>query len=258
MVHSESEETTKFTFDAFLDQCCAGSPRLWQDGENPPDYRLAFGDLTFAVEVTALMSKVELGQSALPMRVIADELYQLGADAESIVREDGVLHGTFTVHFPKPIPELSRQRRSVITRLREAIAHLSEAPQGREQEFWRVDGRSFVATKVSEAGAELLLGGPTYSAWRSDACIVLTHLLADRVRAKVECLQATPGPAILLLDERYPLADEEMYAECACSLSEIEYFHTIFVSRRGTSGILLKSGFPECSGVWDKLGVRRQ
>ncbi len=252
MIHSESEETTRLAFDAFLDQCWPGSPRLWQDGENPPDYRLVFGNLTFAVEVTALMSKVSLGRIALPMRVIADELYQLGAEAESMVREAGVLHGTFTVYFPRPIPELSRQRLRVITRLREAIARLSEAPQGAEREFLRVGGRSFVVTKVSEAGVELLLGGPTYGAWRSDALMVLTQLLADRVRVKVERLKKTPGPAILLLDERYLFADAKMYAECSCSLSEIEYFHTIFVSRQGASGVLLKSGFTERSGVWDR------
>ena len=251
MIHSESEETTRLAFDTFLDQCYPEWPRLWQDGEEPPDYRLDLGKTTFAVEVTALMKKVPLGRVDLPIGVIADELYRLGAEAERVIREAGVLHGTFTVSFPRPIPELSRRRLSVIACLWEAIAPLSGAPPGSQREFLRIDGRRFMVIKVSEAGAELLMGGPTYAAWRSDALIELTQLLADRLHVKGERLRKTPGPAILLLDERYPFADTQMYSECERCFPALERFHTVFVSRQGAPGILLKSGFPGLSGVWD-------
>lgn len=252
MALRESEIKCRDSFDAFLRGAAPALSPRWEDGDDPPDLDLFIDEQQFAVEVTTVIKKERLGKVELPLRVVVTALQAVVEDAERTVRDANLLRGTFVAQCPRPIANLEKRRIEIVARIWDAVGRLWSAPPGTKAVFLRESGRTFLVTRVSEEGSALYLGGPTPFIWRGDAADELQALVEERMSVKVELLSKIPFPKILLLDERYPFADAEMYAEMRCPKDAIEQFAAIFVVRIGVPSILLHSSMPGLRGVWDR------
>ena len=251
MARSESEETSKAGFDAFLRAHSPASSTKWWEGEDPPDYYLEFAGERFAVDVSILVEQVVLGRARLRWRDIRDALADFIRKVELSARQAGVLNGRYTVYVPRPIPDLRHEGPLLRQRILEFVAATRASPAGVWEEFYKVARRGCVIEKFDEHGSALVGGGPSVSRWATDAERELAQLVAERIAAKAADLQRIRMPKILVLDEQYPFAEAWMYSRVAQPICAADSFHTIYVSRRGVDGVLLTSRLPGLSGVWD-------
>jgi hypothetical protein len=252
MARSESEETSKAGFDAFIRVHVPASTPTWCEGEDPPDYYLEFGGQKFAVDVSILLKQVVLGRARLRPRDVRDAFVDLAREVELSAKEIGVLDGHYTVYMPRAIPNLRRVAPLLKARMLKFVATTGDAAAGVQEEFYKVAGRRCVIEKVAEYGSALLAGGPSESRWATDAEYELGELVAERIAAKAADLKRITIPKILVLDEQYPFAEASMYSSLARPISGTDDFHTIYVHRRGLDGVLLTSRLSSLDAVWSR------
>jgi hypothetical protein len=87
-------------------------------------------------------------------------------------------------------------------------------------------------------------GGPVWVKWEGDAAKDIRDLLNESLNAKAEKLKDITEPKILLLLDRYRLADRQMYEECVAHLSSLSHFHTVFVVRSRKDAFILHTQNP--------------
>jgi hypothetical protein len=105
---SESEEFCKHSFDNYLRKIIPSSNLTWDEvkkEDEPPDFYLSVNGTIYAVEVTILMQKVNVGtKNPLPASHIRDLLERFVTDeVEVVARNSGYLQGAYLVEFSKPI-----------------------------------------------------------------------------------------------------------------------------------------------------------
>jgi hypothetical protein len=222
----------------------------WLDGANPPDFNLTIDSRPYAVEVTAFMRTLTMGRKPMSMPAVVEHLVELVREAENRVRGANLLRGTFVVHCPRPIEGLGARREELVAGIWTAVGFLWSQPEGSSEVFYRQRGRIYQVTKVRNEGAVLYLGGPTDSIWRGEATMELKSLIEERLAAKRKALRDVATPWVLLLEERYPYADAEMYHEIPNPPSGANEFAAIFVVRSQNSGVTLRSTIPGLDGLW--------
>jgi hypothetical protein len=104
------EEECKARFDAFLSQYFVRSEITWEEvaqKDEPPDYYLLLDGTRFAVEVTQIVERHQVGgKRPLPHYAIVDELQRWVKDVEDAAKADGSLCGSYLVSFSTPIDNL--------------------------------------------------------------------------------------------------------------------------------------------------------
>src|SRR4030042_4903594 len=105
---SESEEFCKSCFDKYLRELLPDSNFIWTEVEQkqePPEFYLSVDEVKYAVEVTRLILKADVGtKDALPIGIVRDLLRKfIIDDVETIALQNHFLSGSYLVNFSKPI-----------------------------------------------------------------------------------------------------------------------------------------------------------
>ena len=120
---SPSEELCKNSFDKLLRNLLPYSSISWEDVPQiyePPDYYLSIDGMKYAVEVTILMKKVNVGKKyqPLPYRKISENLKCfINTDIEAIARDNNYLRGTYFVSFSEPIKNFMEKKGEIKSNL---------------------------------------------------------------------------------------------------------------------------------------------
>ena len=241
---SETEEFCKSKFDAFLIKLFASSKVVWQDvaqKDEPPDYYLYLDKSKFAVEVTTLMEKVEVGTATLPEVAIIDSLWRFVDEVELIARNKRCLQGTYIVSFSQPIDDFGIVRDRIqddlldyiqATRFFRIIDAEAVFKQGRQQ---------CAIQKLHNESDKITKAGPARSKWEGEAATDICHLLEERLTDKNYKLRNIVYPRILLLYDSYRFAASQMYKDCIPQLSSLASFHTVFVVQGDERSFVLYS-----------------
>jgi hypothetical protein len=186
--------------------------------------------LKFAVEVTRLMSKVEVGANKpLPFVIIGDDLEQIVIDVEREAKRDDYLQGTYRVYFSKPIENLASNRSVLQRGLLKYIRATQNLGNALPQIIFKQDRQKCQIEKQDLNKDKVVMGGPIISKWEGEIIVEMCQILVERLTEKQRLLRNIVYPKILLLHHKYPYVDPFTYKECTLSDSLLASFHTLFI-----------------------------
>jgi hypothetical protein len=220
------EKFAKKAFDRFLaNRACP--TRHWRSGRNPPDYYLRLGTKSFAVEVTQVMTEVDVGTHKVSETGVQEALTDLVTDIEGRALKRGILKGAYVLHLC-PVPRLRDIREDLIDaalRYIEQTQTDTDAPE--ERLTPRKEYEGIEIQKIMDAPSVLW---QTYSngdfKFYSDGFDDLTQLIIGRLRDKRRTLGRIRLPRILLLVDAYHCADSDAWSRCS-KLQDLSEFHTV-------------------------------
>jgi hypothetical protein len=87
------------------------------------------------------------------------------------------------------------------------------------------------------------LGGPIWGKWDGEATADLCDLLQKGLSKKEHRLREEniAVPKILLFLDEYGYSDSNMYGRCLPQISELDFFHTVFVVQGNHRGFVFHS-----------------
>ncbi len=246
---SDVEEFCKSKFDEFVKTRTGYRAVHWEDvaqEDEPPDYYLYSGDVKYAVEVTTLMEKTEVGGKRLPRITIVASLSQLVDDVETSARQGNFLRGAYVVNFSRPIKNYRSVREHLFRGFLAYIQATRDVDSAPEQVIYKQCGEKCTITKIHDQQTYVGHIGPSGAKWEGEVAEEICNLLAERINSKHNKLGKLAEPKILLLYDAYLFARVDMYQQCLPKIPSLKSFHTVFVVQHNSDGFILASA----NGDW--------
>jgi hypothetical protein len=229
-MHSKIEEFCKDQFNQYLTNELHFTGIVWEDGEDPPDYYVDIGGLKLAIEVTTIMESVCIEGRTLPSVTVTDSLWRIVEEAEKEAKNQGILHGVYTVHFRSHISNMRKKRPIIIRSILSYILQTQSVATAPEEVF-ELDDTYLCAVEKLEDGANMIAPtGPDDAKWEGEIREQVCELLQARINEKVYKLRNCTLPKALLLYDAYHLAEPEMYQVCLSKIAAATAFQTIFIT----------------------------
>lgn len=247
---SPSERSCRDSFDRFIANRLPDSVISWQEvakKDEPPDFYLVADGTRYAVEVTQLMQKTNVGtRRPLPVKTVVNILKEFVAkEIESVARDGNYLHGAYLISFPKPVADFAGLKRALQGKLLTYIRStqwLSEAP---DKVIYESGRQRCTIRKTHDRESKVIMGGPWISKWEGEAVSDAGRLLESTLAEKEHKLRNIASPKVLLLHNQYQFADAEMYKSCIPSATSLSSFHTVFLVESNGRGSVLYSQDPK-------------
>jgi hypothetical protein len=246
---SESEEFCKSCFDEYLRKLLPDSNVVWEEVEQryePPEFYLTVDSAKYAVEVTILILKAEVGtKKPLPIREIVDVLRKFVMDdVETTAKENHFLRGEYRVTFSKPITNFTHVKGAIQDALLSyirATQGVSKAPPGVVYECSR---QKCSIEKVDVEVDKVVMGGPFIPRREDEALVEAQQLLDNSLSKKEYKLRKIISPKILLLHSKYHFADFQTYKKCISMAPSLSSFQAVFLVESNGGGFMLYSKDP--------------
>ena len=232
---SKEEEFCKDSFDAYLREKIPIRSLLWKEVEKvaePPDFYLCVGNTEYAVEVTTLIEKIDVGtNNQLPVKVIIRHLKKFVKDeVEVIAKNNNYLRGTYLITFSKPITNFTKIKDMIQTGLRSYISDTQVVNKAAPRVVYKNGRQECQIEKVHNQQDKVIMGGIIISKWEEEALATARQLFYVRLDEKMHKLRNLSHPKILLLYDRFPFTSVEAYNTCISEGSFTDFFHTIFIT----------------------------
>ncbi len=224
----KDEEFCREAFDGFLRKHLAKEEPRW-DGvkqcDEPPDYYLDIGTDRFAVEVTSIVDYITVNGSEKSSVGIAAGLVEFCKERGQEALDEGVLHGCYEL-FLEPMNNLGARKQEIKKRVFDYMrrtAHVKKA----DPEVLAQDGHNIIQIEKWSDQPNCLEpstspGGVEWGSPKEE----VRKLLVGVLRNKCEKLRKVSRPWILLLLDRYNLAEPADWLDAAQTLS-FDGFHTV-------------------------------
>jgi hypothetical protein len=247
---SISEQFCRDSLERFIRKIDPSSSLIWEDVEQknePPDYYLSVNKIRFAVEVTRLVRKEQVGtEKPLPVGIIRDFLKKFVSDEiEAVARDNGSLHGSYLVSFSKPITNFAAVKDLIQSELLTFVSDTQLAGQASPQVVYKCCRQECQIEKLSNLDDKVFMGGPIISNWEGDAQAEVAQLIYDRLNEKTHRLRNINNPKILLLHNKYQFSDLiRIWKKCIPAESPLDIFHAVFVVHGSKEAEVLHSREP--------------
>ncbi len=246
---SESEEYCKDSFDRYLKKTALASTIVWKEVEQkdePPEFYLFVNGVKYAVEVTIMLQKVDVGaKKRLPVLVVRRLMAQFVVDeVEAVARENSCLQGSYLVSFSKPITDFANLKGMIQSELLSYISMTQAVSKAPPKVVYERSRQKCVIEKLHNDENKVIMGGPFISRWKNEALVEAKQLLDNRLDEKQHRLRNVPYPKILLLHNKYYFADLEAYKACISKAPSLSSFHTVFIVESNSEGQVLYSQEP--------------
>jgi hypothetical protein len=254
---SASEKFCKNSFDDFLRNLLPDSVISWacvEQKDEPPDFFLFVDGTKYAVEVTILMQKFDVGtKKPLPLGKIRDELEKFVLDeVKSVARDNNCLHGVYLVTFSKPIDSFTNAKTMIQNKLLTYIRATQGSGNAPGELIYKCGRQTCKITKVHDRDNKVIMGGPGDSKWEREVLADAYQLLDKSIEEKELKLRNISGPKVLLLHDQYIFGTVETYKACIPLISSLVSFHTLFIVGNNSKGLVLYSQDPKWAS-----GLRR-
>lgn len=234
MTGRSDEEFAKEAFALFLREGRPSRQQNWHDvprGKDPPDYWLTFGSAKFAMEVTTFTTNYMSSgkKEGLSSIGVASLIRRFDQEVTDAAKAKNHLNGCYVVDFHEPfddldkhLDQLKRHAIDFITttvnaeQTSEKVINVPNAPRCRIRKVHR--DKSYVASIIlSDAKFE------------GEVREELFKLIATCVNRKAHALRQVTGSKILLLLDRYYVAESDDFPDEFGSLPAINSFHAVFI-----------------------------
>jgi len=241
---SDNEKFCKLKFNEFVKGSSKFNAIRWEDvaqKDEPPDYFLYLNDTKYAVEVTILMEKTEVGNLKLPQIAIVASLWGLVDKVEATAKELDYLNGAYLVSFSRPLANFKRIREQLFNDLLAYVKATKNVSTASEQIIFKRGTQKCTIRKMHDQKSYIGKAGPSGGKWEGEVAEEICTLLEERINSKFHKLRKITEPKILLLYDAYHFASPEMYKSCLNSLAALHSFHTVFIVESNEAGWLLHS-----------------
>jgi len=216
---SESEEFCKSCFDKYLNELLPDSNFVWKEVEQihePPEFYLTVDDVKYAVEVTRLFLKTDVGtKSALPVGIVTDLIRRFVIDdVETIAKNNHFLQGAYLVIFSKPITNFTQVKDLIQDALLSYISATQDVSKTPPRVVYEHGRQKCSIEKIHAEDDKVVMGGPIISRWEDEALIECQQLLDNRLSDKEKRLRKICFPKILLLHNKYHFAELQTKKKC--------------------------------------------
>ena len=208
---SESEKLCKKSFDKYLRKIKTDLKLIWKDVEQkdePPDYYLYINNIKYAVEVTILINKVNVGlNNHYPVGIIRDYLEKfVTEEVETSARQNNILKGNYLVVFSKPIYNFTEVKNIIQSKLLSYIYDTRNADKAPQKVIYKKREQECIIEKVDNKIDNVVMGGPIILKWEGEILDEAILLLNDRLDDKEIKLRNIYEPKIILLHDQYPFS----------------------------------------------------
>ncbi|MGD2165635.1 MAG: hypothetical protein PVH50_08900 [Anaerolineae bacterium] len=238
------EEYCKSEFQRHLQSTAEEMELDWRRDE-APDYYLHTDGKKYAVEVTTLVERIEVGELELSWVGILASLWDLVDEVEEAAKKEGTLNGTYRVSFSRPIEDLGSIRNQLFQDLPSYVRKTREAGSAPQEIVFRRGSERCAIKKGSGEKSRIVRVGPIGPKWDREIAEEVCHLPQERIDTKRDRLRDLSDPKVLLLYDEYRLAIPKAFESCLDDLEHLDEFHTIFIGDGGP-GWVLHSQNPDC------------
>jgi hypothetical protein len=245
------QEWCRACFDAYLRQRLPLSqPIEWQEGHDPPDYYLTAGSQKFAVEVTTIADKIDVGSGEeIEREKLVEYRKRLVLEVEDEARQQGILQGSYHVKFAPLLPpqfDLHIHRRQIKHRLLLYIKETQDGSAHPEQTIEIERTRYCSIQKVSSLPLRVWVPWEPWTLrWEADALSKACEWLQSAIRTKAEKLSraieqlGTRLPKILLVFHDFDALDLTVYERCLLYPGDLRDYHTIAIVSKDKRVLIL-------------------
>jgi hypothetical protein len=253
----DSELFCKDSFDNYLKSRLGVANTGWQRvSEDPPDFYLALGNRSFAVEVTQteVMQDTALGTGQVRKQTYLSTHAELVEEVEQAAKASGMLNGTYAILFRSPLTasRFSRVKKDVLKKLLDYVQQTQQMTSSPSQTVLHEDLPVCWIEKLHSQSSKVCEVFQGF-AWvespeiTDEVCQMLQHAVDDK-KSKFE-RKGESLPKILLLLNTYDFASPSMYKNCIHRINNADFFHSIFVVWHDGSGFIVYT----CDKNWSKL-----
>ena len=221
----KDEEFSREAFHKFL-HSLGQTDIHWQPCD-PPDYYLDIGKKTFAVEVTQVMTSIQIGGQDRPSVGIFHELRQFGDRIEKDLKSDNQIHGQYILNL-HPIDDLNAEYDAIIEQAINYLQKTENAETYREEKIFEKASRFITLYKVGLADNCLYTVMALSDRGSSEHQIRqnVKSMLTDAISRKSDDASKRTKDTILLLLDRYHSAPISIWREISSEI-DVSKFHTI-------------------------------
>jgi hypothetical protein len=246
---SESEEFCKSCLDKYLRELLPDSDIVWEDVEKryePPEFYLTIDSATYAVEVTILIQKADVGtKKPLPIGIIRDLLRKFVIDeVETTAKENHFLRGAYLVTFSKPITNFTHVKGAIQDALLSYICATQGVSKASPRVIYECGRQKCSIEKVHAEEDKVVMGGPIISRREDEALAEAQQLLDNRLSEKEYRLREINSPKILLLHNKYHFAEFQTYKKYISMAPSLSSFQAVLLVESNGIGIMLYSKEP--------------
>lgn len=218
----KQEEFCRDEFDRWLKSQHPKALVSWQDGLEPPDFWLILNGKKYAVEVTRIVDG--------HVRTDTASLWRIVDNTENIAREVGDLSGTYVVEFSGPIKTFRNWRNALKERILEYVSRTSSVRTDAGENI-EVNYQVLCHIRKLDSQGSIIgcIGPDNGGGWKDDIRHELRALLNATVNKKLEKLEKTNYPKVLILYDLYSFAERDLFIECVNSTNQVGQFHTVHV-----------------------------
>jgi len=220
-------------FDLFLASFYKTSDRSWEKvarSKEPPDFFLYLLGDKFSVEVTSINQMIDTGTSTLLTReAVVDYLWAFSKHLEKYAVENSILNGRYIISWHEPIQNFHKLEEN----LRRELINFLLSTQGIQKTPLtdiKIDDTVYCSImKTGNIKNALIPGGPVFSKQGAHDNFEFNTLVKTAINEKVRKLNNVSEPRILLLLDQYAFSEQEDYFNCLPLLTNINFFHTVFI-----------------------------
>jgi len=239
---SNIEEFCKKSFHKFLKKDDSIKNIEWCIGNNPPDYILKLKNKSFAVEVTTIMEKIEVGKGSIGLVSIQKSLQRLLDEIEKEALSQGILRGSYAVSFNKPVSDFRKERIAIKDALLNFIKETKNEQNTGEIRIYKKVDEKISVLKVDESPNRIYFGPALARAkWHGEAKQEALEIIQQIIDNKTKKLSKISLPKILLIYNHHSFMDLEDYKNFCISIERKQEFHSIFIVENVDKGITLCS-----------------
>ena len=244
------EEFAKAIFNGFLINQYDIDNITWSEveiDEEPPDYYLHIGELSFAVEVTTLSEYIRLSPNqTLPYLSLIKSLHSTVRRVEKQARNNNDLNGLYGVSFGEPFRNYSNIKSKIVNGLQNYLQSTQGVGKFPVKTIVESGSQYCSIEKVDKSPNKIEILGPTDVKFADGIKKEICNLLNNILARKSKKLDAICKPKILLILDQYNYPSEglqnpDVLKYCKEQLSNLFKFHTVYIISKNKNGMFLSS-----------------
>jgi len=236
------QEFCKVRFEAYLRQRSSVTEQIeWQEGPDPPDYYLIVGNQKYAVEVTSIAEKIDIGSGKeMEREKLVGYRKSLVAKVESEAKTQGILRGRYVVTFDSllppsfNLPEQSQKIKCALLKYIQETQDVETAPERRIPESG-ITLCSIRKKSLSPSQEVDVLFEPCSFWWEGEAVAKACEWLESAIKKKADRLEGADQrlgielPKILLILHDFSAVDFTVYKCCKPCQENLQSYHTVAI-----------------------------
>jgi hypothetical protein len=224
----EDEEHARVSFDAWLSSLQV-QRRDWEEvprKDEPPDYYFRLGETRYAVEVTALMDRLDLGAGPQPSRSVIASISRFVREIESEAVSRGILQGAYIVSA-QPTRAFREREDAIRQGLLTYIAGTKGVERAARQLIHRDDLCEWNVRKYAGHRCQVGMALGWRTVWEGESREELSEWLEAVLQDKALKLTHVPKPHILVVLDAYHLCDDSIWSDVVVQSNIGQTFHTV-------------------------------